>query len=170
MSTINKVPASAGAEWLLGGFALLRKAPLALGLLGVIWGLLSLLGVQLMTVNASLGMLLQLALGIIGPLLFAGLLWAGILGLRDDSDPVRFIALCGGLVVLGFFVLGFFADTERVSFHWPLPGLVALLPLLPTLLLRWPRWLRVLTWASAGAGSAARRGGNECRSRWAPHH
>ena len=76
MSTINKVPASAGAEWLLGGFALLRKAPLALGLLGVIWGLLSLLGVQLMTVNASLGMLLQLALGIIGPLLFAGLLWA----------------------------------------------------------------------------------------------
>ena len=76
MSTINKVPASAGAEWLLGGFALLRKAPLALGLLGLIWGLLSLLGVQLMTVNASLGMLLQLALGIVGPLLFAGLLWA----------------------------------------------------------------------------------------------
>ena len=76
MSTINKVAASAGAEWLLGGFALLRKAPLALGLLGMIWGLLSLLGVQLMTVNASLGMLLQLALGIVGPLLFAGLLWA----------------------------------------------------------------------------------------------
>ncbi len=76
MSTINKVPASAGAEWLLGGFALLRKAPLALGLLGVIWGVLSLLGVQLMTVNASVGMLLQLVLGIVGPLLFAGLLWA----------------------------------------------------------------------------------------------
>lgn len=27
MSTINKVPASAGAEWLLGGFLLLRKSP-----------------------------------------------------------------------------------------------------------------------------------------------
>ncbi|GHD70099.1 membrane protein [Luteimonas padinae] len=89
------------------------------------------------------------------PLLFAALLWAGVRGVRDDSDPVRFIALCGGLVVLGFFVLGFFADTERVSFHWPLPGLVALLPLLPTLLLRWPRWLRVLTWAGAGVGMAA---------------
>jgi uncharacterized membrane protein len=76
MSTINKVPASAGAEWLLGGFALLRKAPLALGLLGVVWGMLSMLGVQLMALNASLGMLLQLALGIVGPLLFAGLLWA----------------------------------------------------------------------------------------------
>lgn len=89
------------------------------------------------------------------PLLFAGLLWAGWRGVRDDRDPVRFIALCGGLVVLGFFVLGFFADTERVSFHWPLPGLVALLPLLPALLLRWPRWLRVLAWAGAGAGLAA---------------
>ena len=89
------------------------------------------------------------------PLLFVALLWAGARGLRDDSGPVRFIALCGGLVVLGFFVLGFFADTERVSFHWPLPGLVALLPLLPTLLLAWPRWLRVLTWAGAGLGLAA---------------
>ncbi len=89
------------------------------------------------------------------PLLFVALLWAGARGLRDDSGPVRFIALCGGLVVLGFFVLGFFADTERVSFHWPLPGLVALLPLLPTLLLAWPRWLRVLTWAGAGVGLAA---------------
>ncbi len=76
MSTINKVPASAGAEWLLGGFALLRKAPLTLGLLGMIWGLLSLLVVQLMALNATVGLLLQLALALIGPLLFAGMLWA----------------------------------------------------------------------------------------------
>ncbi|HSM12279.1 MAG TPA: hypothetical protein VK827_12045, partial [Lysobacter sp.] len=41
MTELRKVPASAGAEWLLGGFALLRKAPLALGLLGLIWGGLS---------------------------------------------------------------------------------------------------------------------------------
>ena len=88
------------------------------------------------------------------PLLFAGLLWAGWRGARADSEPVRFIALSGGLVVLGFFVLGFFADTERVSFHWPLPGLVALLPLLPALLLRCPRWLRALVWVTAGAGLA----------------
>ena len=51
MSTINKVPANAGAEWLLRGFALLRKAPMALGTLGLIWGLLSLLGVQLMALG-----------------------------------------------------------------------------------------------------------------------
>ncbi|MFT3670460.1 MAG: hypothetical protein QM795_18245 [Pseudoxanthomonas sp.] len=30
MSTINKVPASAGAEWLLAGFALLKRAPVPL--------------------------------------------------------------------------------------------------------------------------------------------
>ena len=39
MPNINKVPAGAGAEWLLGGFALLRKAPVGLGLLGLGWGL-----------------------------------------------------------------------------------------------------------------------------------
>ena len=76
MSTINKVPASAGAEWLLGAFALFRKAPLALGSLGLIWGLLSMLAVQAMALNASIGMFLQLALALLAPLLFAGLLWA----------------------------------------------------------------------------------------------
>jgi uncharacterized membrane protein len=76
MSTINKVPASAGAEWLLGSFALLRKAPLALGLLGLIWGALSLLVAQVMALDATTGMLLQVGLSVIGPLLFAGLVWA----------------------------------------------------------------------------------------------
>ena len=76
MSTINKVPAGAGAEWLLGAFALLRKAPLALALLGAIWGLLSMVAVQAMAVNVTVGLFLQLALALLGPLLFAGLLWA----------------------------------------------------------------------------------------------
>ena len=76
MSTIKKVPAGAGAEWLLGAFALLRKAPLALGSLGLIWGLLSMLAVQAMALNASVGMFLQLALALLAPLLFAGMLWA----------------------------------------------------------------------------------------------
>ena len=76
MSKLNKVPASAGAEWLLGSFALLRKAPLALGLLGMLWGMLSLLVVQAMALGPTVGLLLQLGLSIMGPLLFAGLLWA----------------------------------------------------------------------------------------------
>src|SRR5690606_15646508 len=67
----------------------------------------------------------------------------------------RYLAWLGGLVVLGFFVLGFFADTQRVSFHWPLPGYLALLPLLPALLDRWAPWLRRTTWAVAACGLLA---------------
>ena len=76
MSTINKVPASAGAEWLLRGFALLRKAPLALGVLGLIWGLVSLLVVMVATAIPSLFYGLQLVLVLAGPLFFAGMIWA----------------------------------------------------------------------------------------------
>jgi hypothetical protein len=86
MSTINKVPAGAGAEWLLGAFALIRKAPVALALLGVIWGLLTLLPLQAMAVNATLGLLLQFGLALLGPFLFAGMLWA--VHDADQDKPV----------------------------------------------------------------------------------
>ena len=75
MSTINKVPAGAGAEWLLGAFALLRKAPLALALLGAIWGLLSMVAVQAMAVNVTVGLFLQLALALLGRC-FSRAVWA----------------------------------------------------------------------------------------------
>ena len=86
------------------------------------------------------------------PLLLVALLAGAWRFRRHDRDGLRLLALSGGIVVLGFFLLGFFADTERVSFHWPLPGYVALLPLLPLVLAAWPRWLRVATWALAGWG------------------
>lgn len=89
------------------------------------------------------------------PLLFAALLLAGRDGLRSPLASARFYAWLGLLVVGGFFVLGFFADTERVSFHWPLPGLLALLPLLPRYLDGWPRSLRVATGAIAAVGLCA---------------
>lgn len=88
------------------------------------------------------------------PLLFVALLWAAWSHCRDPRQGVRLLAISGALVVLGFFALGFFADTERVSFHWPLPGYLALLPLLPLVLARWPRWLRAATWTVAVAGFA----------------
>ncbi|WP_411833333.1 BPSS1780 family membrane protein [Pseudoxanthomonas mexicana] len=76
MSNSNKLPASAGAEWLLGGFALLRAAPAGLGQLGVIWGLASVL----LSIVASLAPVLllpmQLLIVLAGPLLFAGIVWA----------------------------------------------------------------------------------------------
>jgi 4-amino-4-deoxy-L-arabinose transferase-like glycosyltransferase len=80
---------------------------------------------------------------LVTPLLLAAL---GLAAWRHRVDAVqvrRLFALTGALIVLGFFVLGFFADTERVSFHWPLPGFVLLLPLLPGVLATWtPAWRR----------------------------
>jgi 4-amino-4-deoxy-L-arabinose transferase-like glycosyltransferase len=92
------------------------------------------------------------------PLLFTALVMAGWHGRRGALPATRYFAYLGGLVVLGFFALGFFADTERVSFHWPLPGYLALLPLLPAMLSRWPRPLRIATWLLAGVGLIATLG------------
>ncbi len=88
------------------------------------------------------------------PMLFAALAAAAWRHRRDtgaggdgdgagDGDARRYLALSGGLFVLAFFALGFFADNERVSFHWPLQGLLALLPLAPGVLAAWrPAWRR----------------------------
>lgn len=89
---------------------------------------------------------------LVTPLLFAAVLAAGWRGSRSALPSSRYFALLGGLMVLGFFALGFFADTERVSFHWPLPGYLALLPLLPAVLAGWPHWVRRATWLLAGLG------------------
>jgi 4-amino-4-deoxy-L-arabinose transferase-like glycosyltransferase len=95
---------------------------------------------------------------LVTPLLFAGLVLAAWRHRRDANPVGRYFAWLGALMVAGFFGLGFFADTERVSFHWPLPGYVALLPLLPSLLLAWPRWLRVSTATLAAVGLVAMLG------------
>lgn len=95
---------------------------------------------------------------LVTPLLFVALAVAGWRGQRSAVSASRYFALLGGLLVLGFFVLGFFADTQRVSFHWPLPGYLALLPLLPAVLASWSLWLRRLIWASAGLGLVAMLG------------
>ncbi len=81
------------------------------------------------------------------PLLFAALAAAAWRHRRDagasGGDARRHLALSGGLFVLAFFALAFFADNERVSFHWPLQGLLALLPLAPGVLAAWgPAWRR----------------------------
>ncbi len=89
---------------------------------------------------------------LVTPLLFVGLLRAGREELRSPLLSARWFALLGLLVIAGFFALGFFADTERVSFHWPLPGYLALIPLLPRLLGTAAPWLRRATAAVAGVG------------------
>ena len=81
MTDVRKVPASAGAEWLLGGFSLLRRAPLTLGLLGLIWGGVS----ALASVTGQLW--LSLVMGLLGPILFAGTIYAA--REVDSARPAR---------------------------------------------------------------------------------
>ncbi|MDV3467741.1 glycosyltransferase family 39 protein [Stenotrophomonas sp. C3(2023)] len=66
----------------------------------------------------------------------------------------RYFGLVGGVSTLAIFLLGFFTDVERISFHWPLPGYLAMLVAVPVILAKWPRWLRRTTWWLAGAGLA----------------
>lgn len=129
MSEIRKLPASAGAEWVLGGFALLRKAPLALGLLGVLWGLVSLLAVTALAAAPALGVAVQLLLALAGPVLFGGLVWAVrevdqgraaqpghlLQGLREGKLPALLATLLPQLaagLLLGFALLALIGPAQ----------------------------------------------------------
>ncbi|HYM86104.1 MAG TPA: glycosyltransferase family 39 protein, partial [Pseudoxanthomonas sp.] len=98
-------------------------------------------------------LLVQAAL--VTPLLFFALIRVFVSSLRDDQTmPAqwRYFGLLGGVSTLCFFALGFFADVERISFHWPLPGYLPLLIAVPALLREWPRGWRLATWISSAAG------------------
>ncbi len=88
-------------------------------------------------------------------LLFAMVCVAWLRSRNNSAAASRYLAWSGGMVLLGFFVLGFFADTERVSFHWPLPAYLALLPLVPAWIAAWPRGVRIATWGLAMIGLVA---------------
>lgn len=69
------------------------------------------------------------------------------------SVQMRYFALAGGVSTLMIFVLGFFTDVERISFHWPLPGYLALMVAAPALLQHWaPGWRRWLLWLGVAVG------------------
>lgn len=101
MSDIRKIPASAGAEWLMGGLALLRKAPLGLGVLGMLYGLFSLVVGMSAQHDMSLFLVLELVALAIGPLLIGGMVHAAhevdrdnpavpghlLQGIRDGKAP-----------------------------------------------------------------------------------
>lgn len=57
--------------------------------------------------------------------------------------------------VLGYFVLGFFADSERVSFHWPLAGWLALACAAPVVLREWRPAMRLAVPVLAVSGLLA---------------
>lgn len=96
---------------------------------------------------------------LVTPLLFVALMQAFAQALRaGEKAQWRYFGLLGGISTLGLFVLGFFADNERVSFHWTLPGYLALLAAAPLVVARWSRSWRQLIWAILGAGSMAMLG------------
>lgn len=73
-----------------------------------------------------------------GPLLLGALAWTSWDALRRRPIPwpeCVVVPIAVGLWLL-FFVLGFFADSERFRWHWPLPAYLLLLPALGA---RWPR-------------------------------
>jgi hypothetical protein len=122
MTDIRKVPASAGAEWLLNGFALLKRAPLALGSLGVLWGVIASLLLSLAVLAPVLATPLQFVLLLAGPLFMGGLLWAVrevdqgrdakpahlLQGLQEGRAPHLLVALLPQLVaglLLGILLL-----------------------------------------------------------------
>ena len=76
MTDVRKVRPSAGAEWLLGGFGLLRRSPFGLGLLGALFGLLAVVLGMVATSSPGLVLLQQLVMMLLGPLLVAGMVWA----------------------------------------------------------------------------------------------
>ncbi|HVJ37294.1 MAG TPA: glycosyltransferase family 39 protein [Stenotrophomonas sp.] len=89
------------------------------------------------------------------PLLAVAMLRVAIAGTRTGGGvraQWRYFGLVGGVSTVAIFALGFFSDAERLSFHWPLPGYLALLVAVPVILMRWPRRWRRATWVMAVLG------------------
>ncbi len=91
------------------------------------------------------------------PLLFAAMLAVAVKGLRKAQGGFhhlqwRYFALVGAASTLLIFVFGFFTDVERISFHWPLPGYLALLVCVPLALAHWSRLWRRAVWALTAVG------------------
>lgn len=96
------------------------------------------------------------------PLLYALLLATLLAGWRLPANgrraPWDVLISVAASFVIGYFVLGLFADAQRFRIHWPLPAYLALMIGLPTMLAAWMRhraWLRhVAVVAAALAGIA----------------
>lgn len=91
MSTINKVPASAGAEWLLAGFALLKRAPLPLVGMALLWQFLALIAGLIAMAAPAAGAGLQVILVLAQPLFLGGLIW--VVRELDEGRAVTFSLL-----------------------------------------------------------------------------
>jgi 4-amino-4-deoxy-L-arabinose transferase-like glycosyltransferase len=74
---------------------------------------------------------------------------------QRDGQAWGLVAGIASVAVLGYFLLGFFADRQRVSFHWPLAGWLLLLTAAPVLLADWSDRLRRALFAMTALGLLA---------------
>ncbi|MFZ2236242.1 MAG: glycosyltransferase family 39 protein [Dokdonella sp.] len=78
--------------------------------------------------------------------------WRRVSSRQPSPLPWDLVGIVAGTFLVGYFVLGLFADGQRFRVHWPLPGYLALFSMLPALLDQWQRrWpmMRWATWLSA---------------------
>ena len=94
---------------------------------------------------------------LVTPALFVLLVAVARRAWRSRHDAAVGWGLLAGIAIAGvgsWFVLGFFADTDRVSYHWPLAGWLALACAAPPVLEGWKRGTRWLVWAGGALGTA----------------
>jgi hypothetical protein len=99
---------------------------------------------------------LPIQLLVVTPALFVLLCAVARRAWRERADLATGWGLLAGIALFGvasWFLLGFFADRQRVSFHWPLAGWLALLCAAPPLLLASSRRVQWLVWLGGGAGT-----------------
>jgi len=76
MSVLRKVPARAGVQWVLGSLLLLRLEPVALGTLGALWAMATLVVLAVSTQIEALAAVGPYLILLAMPLFMGGLLWA----------------------------------------------------------------------------------------------
>lgn len=87
---------------------------------------------------------------VVSPAMFALLaatLWHAARRRDVDAAPWGLLLSLGGGLVLGYFMLGFFADRNHISFHWPMPGWIVLALGAPLVLAGWRPVIRKLFWS-----------------------
>lgn len=95
------------------------------------------------------------------PLLYALLLWAAWTSWRrrDEGRPWDLVAIVSCSFIVIYFVLGLFADDVRFRAHWPLPGYLPLLAVLPVVLREHLPWRRAWLVAALALAVAGQLGG-----------
>lgn len=93
---IRKVPASAGAQWLIDGFALLKASPGGFGVMGVAYGVFAVIATMALMASPVVGAFLLGVLMLVAPMLMGGLVWAARevsqgrqVGITTYLEPMR---------------------------------------------------------------------------------